>query len=183
MRTRIKNFLQRTNSFRDKMDSYQKSITFAEAGESAPGPATELEATEKQPGYLLVIGSGSYFSQRIINQAIDLARCMSYKIIALNIAPLPEQTKRYFSLSQTEMQKFEEASQENAELFAEKSKEMEISFSHVVRFGETDQVINALQKEFKEIEFVISEEEQSQANVVAVNENSCEKPLCVYATV
>ncbi|MFP4225420.1 MAG: hypothetical protein ACLFRF_01715, partial [Desulfobacterales bacterium] len=99
MKPFFKRLITKTRSFRNKMDEYQESITFAEAGESGPAAASETEQPEETPGLLLVIGNGNTFSRRIIDYALEMAQRMSYEILALNVAPLPEEAARLFAPS------------------------------------------------------------------------------------
>lgn len=184
MKPFFKRLLSKSRSMSQKMDEYQQSLTFAEAGESDPAAgAAEAEQVEEQPGVLLVIGNGDSFSQRITDYAIEMAERMAYRIVALNIAPVPEETFRFFAPPQNQMEEFEEISAQNALRFKEAAEAHGLSFSHIVRFGETDSVIESLRKEYGEIDFVVSEPREEQAAERAENENRAGKQLYVYSMV
>lgn len=183
MKPFFKRLLSKTQSFRKKMDAYQESITFAEAGESGLGSIDETEQPAERPGLLLVIGNGNTFSQRMIDYALEMAQRMTYEILALNVAPLPEEAVKLFAPSSNKIQEFEEKSRENARAFETAAQEMGISITHAVKFGDTDSVIQQVSKEYGPIEFVVSEPSEDRAANRAENENRPEKQVYVYSMV
>lgn len=184
MKAFFQRLLNKSRSMSKRMDQYQHSLTFAEAGANDTAATTsEAEKVEMQPGVLLVIGNGDSFSQRIIDYAIEMAERMTYRIVALNIAPLPEETFRFFAPPRNQMEEFEEISAQNAVSFKEAAEARRLAFSHIIRFGETDSVIESLRKEYGEIDFVVSEPREEQAAERAENENRPEKQLYVYSMV
>ncbi len=183
MKTFLKKLLGKGRSFSRRMDEYQESITFAEAGESAPGPSETPEPAEEKPGVLLVIGNGSRFSRRVIDYSLEMAQRMSYPLVALNVAPLPNETARLFSPPKGKIQEFEEKSRENAREFEEAAAAAGISFTHTVKFGETDEAIHEAGREYGPVEFVISEPGGEEAAARPENENRAEKQVYVYSMV
>ncbi len=184
MKPFLKRLFNKTRSFRKKMDEYQESITFAEAGEPMQSDtAAETEQPEEQPGLLLVIGNGNTFSQRVIDYALEMAQRMSYNILALNVAPLAQEAVRLFAPSKNKIEEFEEKSRENARSFEEAAQKMGIGFTHTVKFGDTDSVVQEVGKEYGPVEFVISEPSEDQAAERPENENRPEKQLYVYSMV
>jgi len=184
MKAFFQRMLNKSRSMSEKMDKYQHSLAFAEAGASDPAAgAAASEQVEEQPGVLLVIGNGDSFSQRIIDYAIEMAERMAYRIVALNIAPVPEETFRFFSPPRNQMEEFEEIAAQNALLFKKAAEEHGLSFTHIVRFGETDSVIESLRKEYGEIDFVVSEPREEQAADRPENENRAATQLYVYSMV
>ncbi|MFP4532466.1 MAG: universal stress protein [Desulfobacterales bacterium] len=181
MKPFFKRLITKTRSFRNKMDEYQESITFAEAGESGPAAASETEQPEETPGLLLVIGNGNTFSRRIIDYALEMAQRMSYEILALNVAPLPEEAARLFAPSTSKIQEFEEKSRENVKSFETAAREMGIPLTHAVKFGETDAVIQEVDKEYGPVEFVVSEPAAEQSVERPENENRPQKQVYVYS--
>jgi len=91
---RIKQKLHRLTG---KMDSYQEAITFAEAGEPEYAREFSRDEVRKSSDILLVVGQESSFSQEIIDYALEMAKRMSYEIVALNTAPLSCDTFKMFS--------------------------------------------------------------------------------------
>ncbi|MBS3757834.1 MAG: universal stress protein [Desulfobacterales bacterium] len=184
MKPFLKRLLNKSRSFRKKMDEYHESITFAEAGEPAHGgSAAEAEQPEEQPGLLLVIGNGNTFSQRVIDYALEMAQRMSYDILALNVAPIPQEAVKMFAPSRNKIEEFEEKSRENAQAFKAAAEEKGIALTHTVKFGDTDSVVQEVGKEYGPVEFVISEPSEEQAVERPENENRPEKQLYVYSMV
>lgn len=172
-------------TFRRKMDQYQESITFAEAGEMTP-TAEAQEAVEQpadQPGVLLVIGNDDTFSRRIIDYALEMAQRMSYRIVALNMAPVPEAAFRLLSPPSDKIQEFEQSARQNAATFAEAAEEAGIPFEHIVKFGETDAVIDEVAREYGGVEFVVSEPAEDQAGDRAAREDRPQNQVYVYTMV
>jgi hypothetical protein len=153
---RIKQKLSRAGS---KMDKYQEAITFAEAGESEYAMETMAEQREEQaPTKLLVMGRESAFSKEIIDYALEMAQRMSYDILALNTAPLSCDTFKLFSSSRNQVcEEFESMSEKSAGLFQEAAAEKGIPFDHVVMFSEPEEALESINREHKDIAFVVSE--------------------------
>jgi len=183
MKSLFKRMLNKTRAARSKMDEYQESLTFAEAGETLQSAAMPEEQQAELPGFLLVIGNGSSFSRRIIDYALEMAQRMSYEILALNVAPLPRETIKLFAPAQNKIQEFEASASENARQFQEAAHQMGISFTHAVKFGDTDSAIQEASKEYGTIEFVVSEPAEEQAAERPENENRPDKQLYVYSMV
>lgn len=183
MKAFLKRLFNKSRAFSEKMDVYQESITFAEAGETGPDADARPETETEQPGLLLVIGNGDTFSRRMIDYALEMARRMSYPILALNIAPLHEEAVRMFAPPRSKIQEFEEKARENVRPFEAAARELGIEFSHTVKFGDTDSVIQEVGAEYGPIEFVISEPAEEQTAERPENENRPEKQLYVYSMV
>jgi hypothetical protein len=159
---RIKQKLSRATN---KMDKYQEAITFAQAGESEYAMETMVEQREDQsPTKLLVMGRESTFSKEIIDYALEMAQRMSYEILALNTAPLSCETFKLFSSSHNQVcQEFKNMSEKNARLFQEAASEKGIPFDHVVMFSEPEEALESINREYKEIAFVVSESVEDRA--------------------
>jgi len=153
---KIKQKLSRTSS---KLDKYQEAITFAEAGESDYAMETMAEQKEEHtPTKLLVLGRESAFSKEIIDYALEMAQRMSYEILALNTAPLSCETFKLFSSSRDQVcEEFKSMSKKNADLFQELAAEKGIPFDHIVMFSEPEEALEAINRENKDIAFVVSE--------------------------
>lgn len=153
---RIKQKLSRAGN---KMDKYQEAITFAQADESEYAMEAMAEQQEEQaPTKLLVMGRESTFSKEIIDYALEMAQRMSYDILALNTAPLSCETFKLFSSSRNQVcEEFKSMSEENATLFQEAAAEKGIPFDHIVMFSEPEEALEAINRENKDIAFVVSE--------------------------
>jgi hypothetical protein len=153
---RIKQKMSRAGN---KMEKYQEAITFAHAGESEYAMETMTEQKEEQASKkLLVMGRESTFSKEIIDYALEMAQRMSYDILALNTAPLSCETFKLFSSSRNQVcEEFKSMSEENAALFQEAAAEKGIPFDHIVMFSEPEEALEAINRENKDIAFVVSE--------------------------
>ena len=156
----------RVRKLTGRMDQYQEAITFAEADQ--PEHARELFLTEEQEqkfaAKLLVVGRESTFSREIVDYALEMAQRMSYEILALNAVSLSCETFKLFSLSSNKLcREFQEISEDNVRVFREAAEKIDIPFSHVVKFIEPDEALEEMKREFRDIEFVISEAEEDQA--------------------
>ena len=150
---------QKLSSAGSKMDKYQEAITFAQAGESEYAMETMIEERVEQTSTkLLVMGRESTFSKEIIDYALEMAQRMSYDILALNTAPLSCETFKLFSSSHNQVcEEFKSMSEKNAGLFQEAAAEKGIAFDHIVMFSESEEALQSITKEHRDISFVVSE--------------------------
>ncbi|MCF8024394.1 MAG: response regulator [Desulfobacteraceae bacterium] len=130
-------------------------------------------------GVLLVVGNEDTFSNRLINYALEMAQRMSYRLVALSIAPVPETALKRLSMSEG-VKEFEERARQNAQEFARAAEEHGIPFEHIVRYGEYDAVIEQAAKEYGNVEFVVSEP-TDKGVAEASKEDGSEKQLYVYS--
>jgi hypothetical protein len=156
---------KRANRVGNAMDKYQEAIAFAEAGEREPAERLGQRQVpqERRTGKLLVVGQEGRFSAEVIDYALDMAKRLSYDILALNTAPLSSETFRLFSSSQGKLcQDFRALSEENAKSFQEAAQRQGIDFTHVVKFSARDEAIEEVSREFGNIEFVVSDSEEER---------------------
>jgi hypothetical protein len=179
---RIKQKLSRATN---KMDKYQEAITFAQAGESEYAMETMVDKREDQsPTKLLVMGRESTFSKEIIDYALEMAQRMSYEILALNTAPLSCETFKLFSSSHNQVcQEFKNMCEKNARLFQEAASEKGIPFDHVVMFSEPEEALESINREYKEIAFVVSESVEDRAESRIEEGERLRRDLYVYSMV
>ncbi len=179
---RIKQKLSRTG---DKMDKYQEAITFAEAGESEYAMETMAEQREEQaPTKLLVMGRESTFSKEIIDYALEMAQRMSYDILALNTAPLSCETFKLFSSSRNQVcEEFKSMSEKNVDLFQEAAADKGIHFDHIVMFSETEEALQEVTRDNKNIAFVVSESIEDRAESRIEEGERLRTNLYVYSMV
>ncbi len=183
MKNAIGNLLKKVKCLTGKMEEYQEAITFAEAGHSEQAKEVLVkENIEDAPKNLLVIGQESRFSKDIIDYAIDMAKRMSYHIIALNTAPLSCETFKLFSSSRNRLCKeFQKLSEENVKEFKEKAEKLHIPFTHVVKFREVDEAVEELKKEYKDIEFIVSEAIEEGYESITEDVERPRQEICVYS--
>jgi len=179
---RIKQKLSRTG---DKMDKYQEAITFAEAGESEYAMEAIAEQREEQaPTKLLVVGRESTFSKEILDYALDMAQRMSYEILALNTAPLSCDTFKLFSNSRDQLcEEFKSLSEKNAAMFQQAAAEKGIAFDHIVMFSETEEALQEVTRDNKNIAFVVSESIEDRADSRIEEGERLRTNLYVYSMV
>jgi hypothetical protein len=166
-----------------KMNQYQEAITFAEAGrqEDAREIIQETKAAEG-PKKLVVVGKESIFSKEIIDYAIDMAERMSYEIVALNTAPLSCDTFKLFSESREKLcTDFQALAEQNVQPFEQEAEKRGISFTHLVKYTDSNEVLAELRKEIGEFEFVVSEEEQDAGYDRAENGERPRREIFVYS--
>ena len=179
---RIKQKLSRASK---KMDKYQEAITFAQAGESEYAMETMVEQREDQtPTKLLVMGRESTFSKEIIDYALEMAQRMSYEILALNTAPLSCETFKLFSSSRNQVcEEFKSLSEKSAGLFQETAAEKGIPFNHVVMFSEPEEALESINREHKDIAFVVSESVENRGETRIEEGERLKRNLYVYSMV
>ncbi len=170
-----------------RIDQYHEAITFAEAGEDAPArklATKEVVETEERPGKLLVMGRESNFSREIIDYALEMAKRMSYEILALNTAPLSCETFQLFSSSRNKLcNEFRTIAAENARAFQKEAEELGIPFHHVVKFSDPDEALEEIKKEYNDIEFVVSDSEEDQASNRVEDRERARHEIFVYSVV
>ncbi len=163
----MKTVVDKLRRFTRKTERYHEAITFAEVDEQDHARALLKEqpvTEESSPMVLLVVGKESTFSENIVSYALEMAERMSYEILALNSAPLSCDTFKFFSSSRSQVcSEFQALSEKNVNKFRTRAEEMRIPFSHVVRFNDQDVALEELQREYRNIEFVVSEAIQDQA--------------------
>lgn len=138
--------------------------------------------TQKIEGRLVVMGNESRFSDEQIEYALDMAQRMSYEILAMNSAPLSCDSFSLFSTSRNKLcQEFKSISESNASAFREAAEAQGVPFTHVVKFDEPEQALTALQKEYANIEFVISDAPSNTAVNHASESQRPRNELLVYA--
>jgi len=168
-----------------KVDQYQEAITFAEAGESEHArEVLQVQSESQEIHKLLVVGQDGTFSQEMIDYALDMAKRMSYEIVALSTAPFACGTIQLFSSSRDKLcADFEKLSTKNAEIFQKEAAREEISFSHVIKFSEIDEAIESVCKEYGEVAFVVSESQEQQADSRTEQGERLQQKLFVYSIV
>lgn len=144
--------------------------------EAAPGEAVE--------GRLLVMGRESAFSDEVVDYAIDMAKRMSFEIVALNSAPLSCDSFSLFSTSRNKLcQEFKSISEQSAQSFRQAAEEKGIRFTHVVRFDEPDQALAGVQREYGNIEFVIADAQQPATQDRVAESNRPKSEVLVYSMI
>lgn len=168
-----------------KMDQYQEAITFAEAGESDHArEVLQMQPESQETEKLLVVGQEGTFSREMIDYALDMAKRMSYEIVALNTAPFSCDTFKLFSSSRDQLcTDFQELATKNADVFQKEAALEGISFSHMIKFSEIDEAIDSVCKELGQVAFVVSESQEQQADSRIAQGERLQQKLFVYSVI
>jgi hypothetical protein len=179
---RLKKKASRTGK---RVDQYQEAITFSEAAQQdRVQKFFQDDSPEENAGKLLVVGRESTFSKEVMDYALEMAQRLSYQIVALNTAPLTCETFKLFSSSRRKLcQDFQTLSEENVKAFKDRAEKLEIPFIHVVRFSENDVALQEINREFSDIEFVISDAEGEQPATREQQGERARQAICVYSMV
>jgi len=148
------------------------------------GAAAGENRVDRIEGRLVVMGHESMFSDEVIGYAVDMARRMSYEILALNSAPLSCDSFSLFSTSRNKLcQEFRSISEKNAAEFRQAAEAERVPFVHVVKFDEPEQALASLQNEYDNIEFVIADEQPQVAMDRVAESNRPKRELLVYSMI
>jgi hypothetical protein len=168
------------------MDKYHEAVAFAEAGE--PQYVQELfqadvaEEAEERVGTLLVVGREAAFSKEVIDYALEMAQRLSYEILALNTAPLSGETLCFHPHTRRKLsQNFRALSEENVRRFQEEAERLGVAFTHLVRFSEIDKALEEVNREYPNIEFVVSDTEEERPAGRAEEGERARQAIYVYS--
>lgn len=155
-----------------------------ETEDATMGTLEEKDTTTATQGKLLVMGQESAFSSEVMDYAIDMARRMSFEILALNSAPLSCESFGRFSTSRSKLcQEFQALSEESVMTFRDAAELNGIAFTHVVKYDEPEQALISVQREYGKIEFVISEAQPPSNTERAANKNRPRNEVLVYSMI
>ena len=149
-----------------------------------PKQIEDMDEPSSIEGKLVVMGRESDFSQEVISYAVDMAKRMSFEILALNSAPLNCDAFSLFSTSKNKLcNEFKEISENNAMAFRHAAEENGIPFTQIIKFDEPDKALSDVQREFGHIEFVISEPQPSSNVNRVANQNRPQNEVLVYSMI
>jgi hypothetical protein len=144
----------------------------------------KCDTTTATQGKLLVMGQESAFSSEVMDYAIDMAQRMSFEILALNSAPLSCDSFSRFSTSRSKLcQEFQALSEESVTAFRDAAEANGIAFTHIVKYDEPDQALVGVQREYGNIEFVISDAQQPSTTDRVANNNRPRNEVLVYSMI
>lgn len=175
--------MKKADKIGNNIEKYQEAVTFAEAGDQEHVKAMfHQDIAEEKAGKLLVVGREGTFSREVMDYALDMAQRLHYEILALNTAALSGETFRLFSASQRKLsQDFRELSEKNVRPFQEKAEALGVTFAHTVKFGVRDQAIQEVNREFSNIEFVVSDSEEERPEERAEEGARATQAIYVYS--
>ena len=144
----------------DKFGKYHEAVTYAEA--NMPEEAVRiLEEMDKQPSMILVLGRGHTFSKGLKDYAIGLAERLNYEILAVNTKFIPNDFLPLVSQFRDKLRDdFSALASEAAADFASQCEKAQVTFQHMVKFGDATQVIKELNREIKNLDYVVSEPDE-----------------------
>jgi len=173
----------RVQNLTAKTDQYQQAAANVEVGQRADAQESlQTEPSAETPRKLVVVGRESVFSQEIVDYALEMAERMSYEIIALNTAPLSCDTFKLFSASRDKIcEDFENLSQKNVKAFQDAAEQKGLSFTHIVKFSESNEVLKEIRDEIGEFEFVVSEMEEQETISRTENSERAKREIVVYS--
>jgi hypothetical protein len=129
-------------SVRDQLEDANVAATYASAGDHETARdilqsgAVKAAAQAGSP-LILVVGSADSFSDGLVEYALDMASRMKAAILALNINTVRDDAY--------------------AVQFKQAAKAKGVPFSHMVRSGQKDQIVQALSREFENLQYVMNE--------------------------
>jgi hypothetical protein len=152
--------------------------------DTTTGMPENSDATTATQGKLLVMGQESAFSSEVMDYAIDMAQRMSFEILALNSAPLSCDSFSRFSTSRSKLcQEFQALSEESVKAFRDAAEANGIAFTHVVKYDEPEQALVGVQREYGNIEFVISDAQPPSNTDRVANNNRPRNEVLVYSMI
>ena len=126
-----------------------------------PAAAAPARTGEAPRGRLLVLGQQSGFPKDLVDYALEMARRLSYEVVALNAAGFSKESFRSFPGARDKVcQDFLAVSEENAEPFREAAAAKGVPFSHLVKFSSADEATAEVRGEVGDIDYVICKSEE-----------------------
>ncbi len=145
--------VKRQHSLQDDYDDAMMAISFAEAG--APEQAVEVM---RQYGKrkILVVSQEDAFTEAVMEYATQLAERMGYELIAVNVGAAP--SGKVLSAYQQHLQEeFQRRAAASVAVFRQKAAPRNIPVTHVVKFGDVGNAVEAINREYRRIELVITD--------------------------
>ena len=136
---------------------YSEAVTYAEAG--MPEEAVKaMEAADAERSKILVLGLDGKFSKALCDYAVGLANRLGYEIVAVNAKYFPHDFLSSINPFREKLKAdFEAKALEAAEKFKAIAESAGVSFRHLVKYGEGQDVIKELYSEMQKLEYVLTE--------------------------
>lgn len=144
---------------------------------------TEVGKPDNAEHCLIMASEDSSFSESAIEYALDMAKRMDYRLIALNAIELEHPAINALSASTKHIcQDLECVAKKNIESVYARAEEKGLKFTHMVHFNGVDQAIEEIRKKYANIDFVVSAtQEEEELHNRHHKENRVEQRLCVYS--
>ena len=153
----------RQGSLQDDYDQAMMAISFAEAG--APEQALEVMRQHGQRK-ILVVTQEDTFTEPVMEYATLLAERMGYELIALNVgtAAMEKVVSAYQQHMQEEFQRRAAAA---VAVLQQKAAARNITFTHVVKFGDVGKAVENINREYRRVELMITDSRAKEEEVAA----------------
>lgn len=168
----------------NQVDNYQTAVTFAEAGISQQAnQILAKKCQEHNKENLVVTSHNNRFSEEVIDYALEMAKRMEYRIVAVNAADFIHRSIDIFhSARDTLCEDFISSAGANAKPFMAKAEREGLEFVHLVKLTDIDDALAEIREECGEIAFVISENQETSRNSQRIeNRQKIAQRLCVYS--
>jgi hypothetical protein len=155
--------VKRQHHLQDDYDQAMMAISFAEAG--APDQAVEVMG-QYGKRKILVVSQEEAFSEPVIEYAMLLAERLGYELLAVNVgaAPLHKGVSAY---QQHLQEGFQERATAAAAVLEQKAAARHLRLTHVVKFGEVGRAVEAIKREYRRIELMITDSRARKEEVPA----------------
>jgi crotonobetainyl-CoA:carnitine CoA-transferase CaiB-like acyl-CoA transferase len=155
--------VQRQHHLQDDYEQAMLAISFAEAG--APDQAVEVM---RQYGKrkILVVTQEDAFTESVIDYATGLAERLGYELIALNVGTAPS-NKAVSAYQEHMREEFQERAAQAAAPLAEKAAARHIPITHVVKFGDVAKAVEAIKRDYRRIELMITDSRTKKEDLPA----------------
>lgn len=130
-----------------------EAVAFAEAGEHE----TACAMVDKTAGNrkILVVGNQENFSEVLVDYSFGMAKRLDFGLVMLNVtdAPLslPEERR------EAAIRLFQNKCDQNFDSLQQRAEQAGVSTDHLVRIGDLDDVVDALQTQFPGMRYVLTE--------------------------
>lgn len=149
---------RRAKTLREGIESTTEAITFAEAG--LHEKALEiLRARTAESSKVLVVGHEDAFSESVSDYAAEFAERMECEVVALNVTLTCIDCPRGGRALEFIEEQFRANCRKNIAPFREACRQRNITFTHLIMFGEINECIRETCKKLRRVECVITEPE------------------------
>ncbi len=145
----------------EKVEQLTEATTYAEAGlPEAALKVFEREAAEKPK--IIVLGKDYTFSPALKDYAVGLASRLGYEIVAVSAKHFPSDFLSAGTPFREKLREdFSTKAKKAAAEFESQAKAAGVGFQHLIKYGEGMAVIKELQREFKKLEYVLTEPDET----------------------
>lgn len=145
----------------ETVERLSEAVTYAEAGSHDHAlQVVEQQVEERQK--IVVLGRGHAFSTVLMDYAVGLADRMSYEIVAVSAKHIPEDFLSMITSFRDKVRDdFSALAEAAGREFESRARSKNVPFRHVIKFGEGTDVIRALHREFRKLDYVLTEPDEN----------------------